>query len=244
MKFPASRRSTAAFTLIELLTVITIILILAGLILGIAGSAQHKAAVSRADGEIHALSVAANNYQIDNGTYPRDTASSATNATDKLDALKYYDPASNGTPTYTAASLVLYQLLGGSYYIVSSGTTSTITLWSSGSGVAQPTVYYPFKDSQLMNSKNVTSGYIDPSTVQAILDPFGFSYGYSTAYQADVDANNATTPPGTTAPTHGYNPTYDLWSTAGYSVTSGKPYPTSGTASSTTNYNTLWVKNW
>ena len=38
-------------------------------------------------------------------------------------------------------------------------------------------------------------------TVTAISDPFGNSYGYSTANQAD--------------PTKGYNPTFDLWSTSG-----------------------------
>ncbi|HXP35588.1 MAG TPA: type II secretion system protein GspG, partial [Chthoniobacterales bacterium] len=46
-------------------------------------------------------------------------------------------------------------------------------------------------------------------------DPFGNSCGYSTAYQS-----NAST---------GYNPTYDLWSTAG--VTSGTDP-------------TQWIRNW
>jgi type II secretory pathway pseudopilin PulG len=46
-------------------------------------------------------------------------------------------------------------------------------------------------------------------------DPFGNSYGYSTANQVN--------------PNQGYNPTFDLWSTAGL---------TSGTDS------TQWVKNW
>ena len=93
----------------------------------------------------------------------------------------------------------------------------------------------------MKNSGGVTSGYIDPSTVTAIMDPFGLSYGYSTAYQADVDANTAA---GTnTPPTHGYNPTFDLWSTGGYSPTNGKAYPTDANMTSA-KYNTLWVKNW
>ena len=46
-------------------------------------------------------------------------------------------------------------------------------------------------------------------------DPFGNSYGYSTANQAD--------------PTKGYNPTFDLWSTGG--LTSGADP-------------TQWIKNW
>ena len=75
-----------------------------------------------------------------------------------------------------------------------------------------------------------------------IQDPFGFSYGYSTIYQYDTDQNALS---GTnTPPKDGYNPTFDLWSTAGYSASSGKPYPTNGPGSAGTDWNTLWVKNW
>ena len=53
--------------------------------------------------------------------------------------------------------------------------------------------------------------------VQYIQDPFGYSYGYSTANQADPITPN------------GYNPTFDLWSTAGGTTTSDIP---------------KWIKNW
>ncbi|HEY5705377.1 MAG TPA: prepilin-type N-terminal cleavage/methylation domain-containing protein [Terrimicrobiaceae bacterium] len=61
---------TRAFTLIELLVVIAIIAILAGLILSTAGYIQKKGAMSRAEAEIAALSVALENYKADNGDYP------------------------------------------------------------------------------------------------------------------------------------------------------------------------------
>jgi type II secretory pathway pseudopilin PulG len=54
-------------------------------------------------------------------------------------------------------------------------------------------------------------------TVTAISDPFGNSYGYSTSNQVD--------------PTHGYNPTFDLWTTAG--TTSGSPADMA-----------QWITNW
>ena len=55
-----------------------------------------------------------------------------------------------------------------------------------------------------------------------------------TAYQEDLDQ-------GTNPPTHGYNPTFDLWCTGGYSSKS-KAYPTDlSTASAQA---TLWTKNW
>ena len=77
-----------------------------------------------------------------------------------------------------------------------------------------------------------------------IVDPFGLSYGYSTAYQAQVDLANNQTPAVTPASGYGYNPTYDLWSTAGYSR-AGRSVPTntSGTSPATFNGN-LWMKNW
>ena len=62
--------TTRAFTLIELLVVIAIIAILAGLLLNTAGYIQKKGAMSRAETEIAALTVALENYKADNGDYP------------------------------------------------------------------------------------------------------------------------------------------------------------------------------
>jgi prepilin-type N-terminal cleavage/methylation domain-containing protein len=58
------------FTLIELLVVITVIAILAGLVLQTAGYVQKKAARSRAEAEIAALSAALESYKADMGDYP------------------------------------------------------------------------------------------------------------------------------------------------------------------------------
>ena len=62
--------TTRAFTLIELLVVIAIIAILAGLLLNTAGYIQKKGAMSRAETEMAALTVALENYKADNGDYP------------------------------------------------------------------------------------------------------------------------------------------------------------------------------
>src|SRR5919197_1168731 len=70
-----------AFTLIELILVIGIIIVLAGLVLSTAGYARKKAALARAETEIAAMSAAIENYKADNGVYPRDAAT-----TDTLDA--------------------------------------------------------------------------------------------------------------------------------------------------------------
>jgi hypothetical protein len=59
-------------------------------------------------------------------------------------------------------------------------------------------------------------------TVTAISDPFGYSYGYSTANQTD--------------PSKGYNPTFDLWSTC------GETGPKAGETFQ--QYQLRWIKNW
>ncbi len=178
----------AAFTIIELLVVIALIIILAGLVLSTVGYVQKKGARSRAEAEIAAIAAALENYKADNGSYPTDST--------KTEML---DPAANINLTnYTAASLYLYEQLSGD-------------LNGNRRPVATAKTYFTFKSNQLSPSDQTLN-------VTAIRDPFGNSYGYSTA--------KAAKPTGTV----GYNPTFDLWSTAG--ATSGTPNQAQ------------WIKNW
>jgi len=68
----------AAFTLVELLAVITIIGILAGLTLGAAGAVRRHGANSTAKAEVAALQAACERYFADNSTYPIGTANPTT----------------------------------------------------------------------------------------------------------------------------------------------------------------------
>jgi prepilin-type N-terminal cleavage/methylation domain-containing protein len=68
----------AAFTLVELMGVMVVIAILAGLILGGAGAARRQGAVSQAKAEIAALQAACDRFYADNNTYPIGTASPTT----------------------------------------------------------------------------------------------------------------------------------------------------------------------
>lgn len=65
--------ASSGFTLVELLVVIAIIAILAAFILNTAAGVQKKAARSRAEAEIAALSAALESYRADNGDYPLST---------------------------------------------------------------------------------------------------------------------------------------------------------------------------
>ena len=108
---------------------------------------------------------------------------------------------------YSNASLFLYEKLMG----VTSGNRSE---------TPSARTYMSFKANQL--------GPTDQNQpVQFIRDPFGNSYGYSTT------GNPQANPP---AGTPGYNPTFDLWSTAG-----AAPSPTPAPPAVQQD---LWIKNW
>ena len=218
------RASRHAFTLIELLAVMVIILILAGLILNIAGNAQYKSAFARATTEIKQMETAMESYKGDNGAYPRDPATGGNGTTDNLNAQSAPPPDPGGTAA-------------GNQCVLSSQFLFTQLSGLTATGSYNKT-YITFQPGQLATTGTNTS---PTAGMTYIVDPFGFSYCYSTANQAAQDAANSTNPPGTVDNTKGYNPTFDLWSTGGYSTASGKTYP-NGMAS--TQYNTLWAKNW
>lgn len=209
----------AAFTLIEMITVIAIIVVLTGLILSINGLVQRKAANSRALGEIQQLSAACEAYKTDNGGYPQD--SSSNNYTDSLDAQKSTSPV---TGSYANASLFLYKALTGD-----ADASGQIESTEKAKNYAQDF----FKPSRLGTQTGQTVG--SPKYVTFIMDPFGNSYGYSTAglaaeqsFRTQLLTNSSASRPGTQV---GYNPTFDLWSTGG---------TTSGSASDLQK----WIKNW
>jgi general secretion pathway protein G len=109
--------------------------------------------------------------------------------------------SSTNPSTYQTASLYLYKTL--------SGDASANLQPPAGSKS-----YFSFKPQMLGGAKDANGNL---TSVTYIRDPFGNSYGYSTIQAA------------TGTSTVGYNPTFDLWSTAG------------GT---TTNDVVGWVKNW
>ena len=178
--------SSAAFTLIEILIVIGIILFLAGLLLAVSGFVQEKGKRSRAEAEIAAMSAALETYKADNGIYPQNADTIAL------------DPSSTNPASYVASSKYLYMQLSGDSDDNPTTSSSSDTKNYFGS-MLKPNMLTPSP----------------PGANTSIRDPFGNSYGYSTA--------KASNPSGTI----GYNPTYDLWSTGGSITDTSK-----------------WIKNW
>jgi len=203
--------SRHAFTLIEMITVITIIAILTGLVLSIAGLVQNKGTRSKAQAEINALSAACEAYKADLGSYPQETA------TDSLDARSATAPSS-----YQAASLALYKALSGDTDLDGKPNSNV-----NETGKVYATDF--FKPARF-NSSFKANG-----KVAFITDPFGNSYGYSTAglkAEQDFRTQLATDDQATrAAASKGYNSTFDLWSTG-------------GATGSSDNDKGKWLKNW
>jgi prepilin-type N-terminal cleavage/methylation domain-containing protein len=103
------RRSSAAFTLIELLAVITIIGILAGLTLGAAGAVRRHGATSTAKAEVAALQAACDRFYADNNSYPTNSG---------------VNPSSSFAPTaYTGSGQALFTNLLGSATLTAAPTS-------------------------------------------------------------------------------------------------------------------------
>src|SRR5271169_4478786 len=88
-------KSEAGFTLIELLTVIGIIGILAGFLLGVGSYAYKKAKYNRVKAEIAAMENGLENFKNDNGYYPQRPGGDDTWSSTNL-----YNALAGGTKAY------------------------------------------------------------------------------------------------------------------------------------------------
>lgn len=186
------RHAKAAFTLIELMAVITIIVILAGLVIGGMGFVTERRAKSQATVQISLLSKALEEYKLDMGTYPpTGNSDGAGQSVDSLyDPLFYegYDYGKQATPpaTWTKKIGTTDFPKATKIYLTDLDPTRSKQGWMSSSFSGNATPPAP--------SKTGTS----PTTV---IDPWGKEYSYRTATAADGKANDKT-----------LNPDFDLWS--------------------------------
>lgn len=125
-----------SFTLIELLTVVAVIAVLAGLVLGGAGAVRQRAARGQAKVEVGALEAALTRYQMDMGMYPLAV---------QLNPTGNAYPANPTAATYSGA-----------------GTTLFTNLWGSATYTAAP-LRKRFLDAKAsMVNKNGANYFIDP----------------------------------------------------------------------------------
>jgi prepilin-type N-terminal cleavage/methylation domain-containing protein len=166
------RTGKAAFTLIEVMAVITIIVILAGLVVGGMGFVTERQAKEKAKVQIALLSKAIEEYKLDMGSYP---------------------PTSN-TATGLSQTAAVYQALfyQGYEYSQTPGRADTTP-----PALPKATkIYLPDLDPTSTKQGWVTTVKTVPSTISTgILDPWGKEYGYRTAVNAAGAANSDTQNP-------------------------------------------------
>lgn len=150
------RRGKPAFTLIELMAVITIIVILAGLVVAGMGFVTERQAKEKARVQIALLSKALEDYKLDNGNYPAstDTATGIGQSQELFKAL-YYDSDLDGQSAGSGAS----------------------------SGDQDQKFYLSDLD-PATNKQGWTSGTAAATT--KIVDPWGNEYRYRSAFAAPV----------------------------------------------------------
>jgi type II secretory pathway pseudopilin PulG len=163
--------AASAFTLLELLIVITIIIILAGLTIATMGYVQGKARRSRAEAEIAAISAALENYKADNGVYPQDGNTNAL------------APNTTGDPTslsYKNASLSLYKLISGDSD-------------NDNNRIVEAKSYFSFRPNQLYpDAQNQAVTFIRDPFVDKSGKPC--SYGYSTVKASSPNGTDGYNP--------------------------------------------------
>ena len=151
------KRRYNAFTLIELIVVVGIIIVLSGLVLSTVGYARKKGARARAETEIAAISAACENYKADNAVYPNNSGSGGTDG---------LDPSTTNAANYQMPCRYMYGEISGDRDF--DGTPDTN---------ARP--YMAFKETSLLRA-DMSNPPSSGNQVTAIRDPFGNSYGYST----------------------------------------------------------------
>jgi prepilin-type N-terminal cleavage/methylation domain-containing protein len=242
--FTLPLRRFRGFTLIELLTVMAVIL--AGLILSVAGYVTKKGALARAQAEVQALSAGCESYKADNGTYPEMTIPPATPSVSSTSFTSNIpsdnlDPRTMGNPTTG------YSGVPGSP--AAYGTTSFelyVALTSDSNGTQQTVAgtknYIPDIKPDVLGRTNPSLAVSTSNPVTYLSDPFGNSYGYSTICAfAQTCLNAGWTNPGSKS--YGYNPTFDLWSTGGQLT---NPYTGTGSTAPGAPGDPMlqWIRNW
>jgi general secretion pathway protein G len=163
-----------AFTLIELMAVITIIVILAGLVVGGLGFVTDRQAKEKARVQIALLSKALEEYKLDMGIYP---------------------PTENKTGNLTSAvgtntSSILYQALFKDGYDYTLNATPPTT-WDANKATK---IYLPDLNPTLSKQGWVTSAATVGANLR-IVDPWGSEYCYRTAVKTDGSPNIQTQNP-------------------------------------------------
>ena len=111
------RESEAGFTLIELMIVIVILGVLAGIVLFAVGGVQDKGQVAACKSDVKTISVAVEAYYAKHGSYPPDLKPTLTTDPDRFlrDQPSFGSGATSSTLTQTGYTVTYYPTASGTH---------------------------------------------------------------------------------------------------------------------------------
>jgi len=221
-----------AFTLLEMLTVITIISLLAALTMGAYTYAMRKSKRDRTVGTFESIKLALERYNVEFGEYPQ------PNATGQMVVF----PPGNKNAYDISGAACLYQALTGDGYDQIKGVTSNSASAAGGSAGAS-------SDGKVEGAAEIKNKMLVeiPQTIfmrngtnYIIIDGFGHPFQYTkaaapTAQPAQGAQNASATTPIT------INATYDLWS---YAEDEANTTMKSTNTLASPMLSVKWIKNW
>jgi general secretion pathway protein G len=145
------RKGKAAFTLIELMAVITIIVILAGLVVGGMGFVTDRQAKEKAKVQIALMSKALEDYKLDNGAYPATANSTTGLLSATLFKALYYD----GVIDTTGATKI---------YLSELDPLTSKQGWTSGTVSSSVKIYDPWGVEYRYRSATTAAGVANAAT--------------------------------------------------------------------------------
>lgn len=218
---------TRAFTLVEMLIVVTIIALLAALTLGGYTYAMRSSKRRVTTGTFEAIKLALERYNSEFGEFPQPAGSKQ---------MVQFPP---GTTMYdTSGAACLYQALTGDGYDKIGGVSSNAGGGSGGSSDGKTEGTSEIKNKMLVEVPQTI--FTRKGSVYILIDGFGHPFQYLKAVPANANAAGGGGAANNNTPTT-INSTYDLWS---YSEDELNTTKQSVDTMSDPKLSGKWIKNW
>ena len=176
----SKRQGMPAFTLIELMAVITIIVILAGLVVGGLGFVSERQAKEKARVQIALLSKGLEDYKLENGSYPP-TGNSGNNSSILFKYLYWDSNANNvGVPADTDQRIYLPEL----------DPASSKQGWTTGTAGAATIISDPWGNEYRYRSAKDTAGKANSLTQNPDFDLWSTGKDSATKPETPSDKSN------------------------------------------------------
>jgi prepilin-type N-terminal cleavage/methylation domain-containing protein len=216
-----------AFTLVEMLIVVTIISMLAALTMGGYTYAMRASKRRTTTGTFEAIKLALDRYNAEFGEYPQPAGSNQ---------MVQFPP---GLLTYdTSGAACLYQALTGDGFDQIKGVTSSGSAGGGSGGSSDGKVEGTAEIKNKMFAEIPQTIFTRKGSSYILIDGFGHPFQYLKAAASTVTAGGA---PGATPTPTTINTTYDLWSYSEDEVNTSKKSINALTDPKTS---AAWIKNW